>query len=57
MRNCVLSNNDKFVPASGETETLDYRAKCAELTGSAIMPRVLYKGRIIEAGILGTRSL
>lgn len=57
MRNCVLSNTEKFVPAADEQTTLDYRAKCAELTGSAVMPRLLYKGKIVEAGILGTRSI
>lgn len=42
---------------SKKSDMLQVRAQCRQLTGSDTMPPILYKGRLIPAGTLGTRKL
>lgn len=42
---------------TSKEDTAKYRSTAVALTGSDICPAVLYKGRVIDAGRIGTRRL
>lgn len=43
-------------PAS-KTDTKRYADQCRSMFGTAAMPPVLYKGKVLKEGLLGTRNL
>lgn len=63
LTNYILESNEPRLDRENANRAADYhkvsayREQCIALTGSDMMPPVLYKGRMIEAGRLGSRKL
>ena len=56
MKNFTLTG-DAFVKSADHKDVEDMRSKYKAITGSDIMPAVLYKGNVIKSGVLGNRKI
>lgn len=66
MKNMILISSENFNPRRHDllasmvqtnfVDTEHYRKQSESLTGSDIMPAVVYKGRLIPRGVLGERD-